>query len=74
MIAYKINDSTNTFLMVYLALRIGGRGRMQILDLLSLLVDVTSLVKDFSEFSTSDSPFHLGIMIVGFVKAKKEDT
>ncbi|WP_419954772.1 hypothetical protein ACN6MT_03170 [Neobacillus niacini] len=46
---------------------------MQILDLLGLIMDVTSFVKDFSEFSSSDSPFHLGIMIVGFVKAKKED-
>jgi hypothetical protein len=46
---------------------------MQILDLLSLVSDSTSLVKDFSEFLTSDSPFHLGIVLVGFVQPKKED-
>lgn len=46
---------------------------MQIFDLLSLASDLTGLVKDFSDLLTSDSPFHLGIVLVGFVQPKKED-
>jgi hypothetical protein len=46
---------------------------MQILDLIGLVSDVTSLVKDFSDLSMSDSPFHLGIILVGCLRQKKED-
>lgn len=52
----------------------GGGGRMQILDLLSLISDITSLVKDFSDVSMSDSPFHLGVILVGSLSPKKEDS
>lgn len=54
------------------ALKEVGR-TMQIIDLLSLVSDVTSLAKDLSEFLSSDSPVHLGIVLVGLVKPKKED-
>ncbi|MED3563793.1 hypothetical protein [Bacillus xiapuensis] len=44
---------------------------MQFLDVLSVVSDVTSLIKDFSSFLDSDSPVKLGIVIVGLVKPKK---
>jgi hypothetical protein len=45
---------------------------MQILDFLSLVADLSGVIKDFSEFLTSDSSFKLGIVVFGFIEQKKE--
>ena len=46
---------------------------IEILNLLSLVADLYSLVEDFSGFLTSDSNFKIGIVIFGLVTPKKEE-